>query len=96
MQIEKQPPCFRIQFHIDKTILCCCCCFQITGSNSSESRPGFFFNGGIHAREWISPATVIYMAAQVFASPYSLLLTQALTYVAPFLFSHQLTTVKQT
>ncbi|XP_064611853.1 carboxypeptidase B-like [Liolophura sinensis] len=38
---------------------------KITGANSSDSRPGFFFNGGIHAREWISPATVIYMAAQL-------------------------------
>jgi len=31
------------------------------GGVSSSTKPGVFFNGGQHAREWISPATVTYM-----------------------------------
>lgn len=29
------------------------------------SRPSVFIDGGIHAREWIAPATVLYFIGQV-------------------------------
>lgn len=29
------------------------------------SRPSVFIDGGIHAREWIAPATVLYFISQV-------------------------------
>ncbi|RMZ93180.1 carboxypeptidase A2 [Brachionus plicatilis] len=38
---------------------------------SSSKKPAIWFDGGIHAREWISPATVIYMA-HMFLSNYSI------------------------
>jgi murein tripeptide amidase MpaA len=43
---------------------------EITGisihcRNCSESQHEFLFHGGIHAREWIGPATVSYMATQL-------------------------------
>jgi len=31
------------------------------GSNASSDQPVFFFNCGIHAREWIAPATCVYI-----------------------------------
>ncbi|XP_033100304.1 carboxypeptidase A5-like [Anneissia japonica] len=34
------------------------------GSKSS-SNPGIYFQGGIHAREWISPATMMNLARKV-------------------------------
>lgn len=38
---------------------------EIKTSKGTQPKPGFFMEGGIHAREWISPATVIYMTAQL-------------------------------
>jgi murein tripeptide amidase MpaA len=35
---------------------------HVTGKNSSNAaKPGIFYDGGIHAREWISPATVSFI-----------------------------------
>lgn len=34
-------------------------------TSPGEDKPGFWIEGGIHAREWISPATVIYMVGQM-------------------------------
>ncbi|CAF0753682.1 unnamed protein product [Brachionus calyciflorus] len=39
--------------------------------SSSSKKPAIWFDGGIHAREWISPATVIYMTYS-FLSKYSI------------------------
>jgi len=38
--------------------------FQID-TGKVQQKNGFFMEGGIHAREWISPATVMYMTGQV-------------------------------
>ncbi len=38
---------------------------RITGPGDSSNRPIIFYNGGQHAREWISPATVTYIADQL-------------------------------
>ncbi|XP_064611670.1 carboxypeptidase B-like [Liolophura sinensis] len=35
------------------------------GSQSGTAKPGFLLTGGMHAREWVSPATVVYMAGQL-------------------------------
>lgn len=35
------------------------------GIDSSDSKKAVFIEGGIHAREWISPATVTYFAEQL-------------------------------
>lgn len=32
---------------------------------AKEPKPVVYFEGGIHAREWISPATVMYFTAKV-------------------------------
>lgn len=34
-------------------------------TGEGNSKPNFFIEGGIHSREWISPATVLYMAGQM-------------------------------
>lgn len=36
-----------------------------SSSDPSASKPAVWLDGGIHAREWISPATVIYIAGQL-------------------------------
>ena len=38
-------------------------CFQI--SSGGAAKRGVYLQGGIHAREWISPAVVMYMTEQV-------------------------------
>ncbi|XP_060066210.1 carboxypeptidase B-like [Ylistrum balloti] len=38
---------------------------KISTSTSPDPRPAFWMEGGIHSREWISPATVIYMTGQM-------------------------------
>ncbi|XP_060564149.1 carboxypeptidase B-like [Ruditapes philippinarum] len=38
---------------------------KISTQPQNADRPAFWIEGGIHAREWISPATVIYMAGQM-------------------------------
>ncbi|XP_033754889.1 carboxypeptidase B-like [Pecten maximus] len=38
---------------------------KISTKNTPNPRPAFWMEGGIHAREWISPATVVYMTAQM-------------------------------
>src|SRR5690606_8383882 len=35
------------------------------GANSNSRKPVVWIQGGIHAREWISPATVTYFAQQL-------------------------------
>jgi len=35
---------------------------------SNEGKPGIFIEGGIHGREWISPATVMYILHQLLSS----------------------------
>jgi len=35
---------------------------------SDEEKPGIFIEGGMHAREWISPATVMYILHQLLSS----------------------------
>lgn len=42
-------------------------CFEMLQlkGRSSPKKPVFFINCGIHAREWVSPATCIYMIKQV-------------------------------
>jgi murein tripeptide amidase MpaA len=34
---------------------------SVTSSTGGPNKPGLFFDGGIHAREWISPATALYI-----------------------------------
>lgn len=34
-------------------------------SNGNPGNPGIWIDGGMHAREWVSPATVTYIANQV-------------------------------
>jgi murein tripeptide amidase MpaA len=35
------------------------------GTGNEANRPSVWIDGGIHAREWISPASVAYMAHQL-------------------------------
>jgi hypothetical protein len=38
---------------------------QISSPTGLAAKRGIFIDGGIHAREWVSPATVIYTIEQV-------------------------------
>ena len=38
---------------------------QIIAPSSQTSKKAIFIDGGIHAREWIAPATVLYFIEQV-------------------------------
>ncbi|MCK4873880.1 MAG: hypothetical protein KAS72_14260 [Phycisphaerales bacterium] len=38
---------------------------RITSSVGGPGKPTLYFDGGLHAREWISPATVMYIADQL-------------------------------
>ncbi|VDM38993.1 unnamed protein product [Toxocara canis] len=40
------------------------CLFQV-GRPSRQIKPGIWIDGGIHAREWVSPAVVLYMIDQL-------------------------------
>lgn len=39
------------------------------GVNTSPKKPGIFIEGGIHAREWISPASVTYLINELVLNP---------------------------
>ena len=43
-------------------------CFQLRG-RPRPNKPLFFMNCGIHAREWVSPATCMYIIKQVLVCP---------------------------
>lgn len=38
---------------------------QITNSDKSSSKPAILIDAGIHAREWIAPATALYFINQL-------------------------------
>lgn len=38
---------------------------KVVRLSSGGGRPAIFIDGGIHAREWISPATAAYLAKQL-------------------------------
>lgn len=40
-------------------------CLQIGAKRTTDSKPAILIEGGIHAREWISPATVQYFIYQL-------------------------------
>lgn len=41
------------------------CLYVQISRGDGVSRPSVFIDGGIHAREWIAPATVLYFIGQV-------------------------------
>jgi len=46
------------------------------GASYSPAKPIILLNGGIHAREWISPATVLYIMEQLLSEQYSHILNE--------------------
>jgi murein tripeptide amidase MpaA len=62
--------------------------FTGASSSSTNAKPGFWLDGGLHSREWISPATVIYMAHELLSkygvdSETTLLLDSIQWYILP-------------
>lgn len=57
----------------------------LTLGSGGADKPGIFIDGGIHAREWISPATVTYMVNELVTNrdTYSDLLSSVNFYVMP-------------
>lgn len=43
-------------------------CLRITGPGDTSNRPGFFFHGGQHSREWINVPVPIYVAEWLLAN----------------------------
>lgn len=43
--------------------------FAKVSSNRNASNPIILIDGGIHAREWIAPATVLYILQQLVENP---------------------------
>ncbi len=42
---------------------------KVCGSGECNSKPAIWLDGGIHAREWISPATLLFMARELIENP---------------------------
>lgn len=55
--------------------------FAKISSNASAEKPIILIDGGIHAREWISPATVLYIINQLVENANATNNTNLLTYV---------------
>ena len=57
---------------------------KITNISHVEPKKAIFFNSGQHAREWIGPSTVLYLAYQLLTNPNaSKILNQAEIYITP-------------
>lgn len=68
-------------------------------STGGRNKPAIFIDGGIHAREWIAPATVLYMV-ELLLTGHKNLLTNIDWYVLPVLnpdgyeFTHSKSSVR--
>ena len=59
---------------------------KVTNKNINASRPAVFLDSGIHAREWISPATLTYLVNRLITDPQYLDIVYNLDlYVVPVL-----------
>ena len=58
-----------------------------SGGGGGGNKPAIFIDGGIHAREWISPATVTYLVREFVenSAKYSSILSKADLYILPLL-----------
>ncbi|XP_064611668.1 carboxypeptidase B-like [Liolophura sinensis] len=64
--IELEPVSLDQDLHTQAArLLPLCVNLQITGVSRRSRKPGFFLSAGMHAREWIAPATLIYIAGQL-------------------------------
>lgn len=59
--------------------------FAKVSSNPNASNPVILIDGGIHAREWIAPATVLYILQQLVEESNSDLLSGVDWYLLPVL-----------